>query len=286
MKKNLKELIANIIKAVNGGENTVLVIVDSITEEEIKEIHEKTGIKNIKDITPYYRRQTVGKTEEYEKFLTAAFDSHINKFIYKSVFLEDGSIGTRMERLPLYVVIYTTDWQRSYREKSISNLNTLKRHLPSFYYRTKKTSKIVFTEAVQYIRPSDFYSPYFRLEDITLDELYADLEEIGTKDVGDGVLHLFQSKKNPYMYRFYKEQKEDSYDHPAGYHWSSRSAVINAAFGTKIMEVTICETPYSQCTCAIAADKVAELIPFDYEIVEVEEHGELVYEMKKKANNQ
>lgn len=146
---------------------------------------------------------------------------------------------------------------------------------------TSSKPHLIFKEAKQYIQPSNFYDPCFKLVGITLDELYADLEEIGTKDMGDGVLHLFQSKKNPYMYQFYNEQKEDSYEHKAGYHWSSRSSVINAAFGTKIMEVTIYAWPSLSYDCAMAVDKVAELIPPEYEIVEIERHGELTYKIKK-----
>ena len=84
------------------------------------------------------------------------------------------------------------------------------------------------------------------------------------------------------MYQFCKEQKEDSYDHRAGYRWSSRSSVINAAFGTKIMEVTICENPFLPCACAMAVDKVAELIPSEYELVEVEIYGEMYFKMRKR----
>jgi hypothetical protein len=45
------------------------------------------------------------------------------------------------------------------------------------------------------------------------------------------------------------------------------------------MEVTIIEN-FSLYSCAMAADKVAELIPPEYKIVEVERHGELHFEMK------
>lgn len=283
--QELKNLIANIIKAVKQGENSVLVTADSITEEEIEKIRRETGISNIKNIAPYYTGTTFGKAEEYEKFMSAAVESSINKFTHKTVFHADGSLGVKTERSPLFVVIYATNGQISHPKKPTAEFASLKRYLPSFYYHRNKTSSIVFAETAQYIKPSDFYTPCFKLEDITLDELYADLEEIGTKDVGDGILHLFQSKKYPFMYKFYEEQKYGSYDHEAGYHWSSNSATINAAFGTKIMEVTIYDKPFSACVCAMAADKVAELIPSEYEIVKDEVHGETVYKMKK-ANNQ
>lgn len=280
--QELKNLIANITKAVKQGENSVLVTADSITDEEIQEIREKTGIKNIKNIAPYYSG-SASEREECEKFMAAAVESSMNKFAHKTVFHADGSIGMRTERLPFFVVIYASNGQISCRKKPTAETDSLKRYLPSFYYRRNKTSGIVFTQTAQYIKPSDFYTPCFRLEDIALDELYADLGEIGTKDVGDGILHLFQSKKYPFMYKFYEEQKYGSYDHEAGYHWSSNSATINAIFGTNIMEVTIYDKPFSASVCAMAADKVAELIPPEYEIVKDEVHGETVYKMKKRG---
>jgi len=137
--------------------------------------------------------------------------------------------------------------------------------------------KILFDSATR--EPWNSYTPTFKLEGITLDELYSDLEEIASKESEESILRLFQSKNHPYFYHFYAEQKYDTWEHKAGYRWSSRASAVNEAFGTKIMEVTIIEN-FSLYSCAMAADKVAELIPPEYKIVEVERHGELHFEMK------
>jgi hypothetical protein len=137
--------------------------------------------------------------------------------------------------------------------------------------------KILFDSAT--LEPWNSYTPTFKLEGVTLDELYSDLEEIASKESEESILRLFRSKNHPYFYYFYAEQKHDTWEHKAGYHWSSRASAVNEAFGTKIMEVTIIEN-FSLYSCAMAADKVAELIPPEYKIVEVERHGELHFEMK------
>lgn len=146
----------------------------------------------------------------------------------------------------------------------------------------KNMPRLIFREAVQYIRPSDSYTPIFDVEG-DYHEFYEDMEEVGRigKPEDAGILYLERSKSHPAFVHFGYIQNHDSYDHKAGYVWSSRPGVINAAFGTNLIGVTIYASPYLPCSCAVDADYISALIPSEYTIVRVEEDGEVEYLMKK-----
>ena len=143
--------------------------------------------------------------------------------------------------------------------------------------------KLIFKGVIQYTQPSEFYTPIFDVEG-DYHEFYEDMEEVGRigKPEDAGTLYLERSRKYPAFVHFGYIQSHDSYEHKAGYVWSSRPGVINNAFGTKLTSVTIYESEYLPCSCAVDADYIAKLIPPEYEIVEVDDYGETVYKMKLK----
>lgn len=272
---NLISLIAAIKRAVNNGEKSICVYANAITEEEVEKIRQETGIENVKNVTPYFdcnMSLTSKEKEDYEKFIKTAFD--VNRQAHYDCY------GKLMEKEPKklpssVVVIYIPNWC------SRVNRTDIRRQdlgiLPSLVYQKEL---ITFKEAIQ--RPSsDFYDPSFKLNDIKLMELYSDSEEVCRKDMGNGILRLFRSRGNPYMYYYFEEQKYDSCDHKKGYPWATRASVINATFNVKVMEVTVYDGPSSAHSCAMSVDKARELIPSAYELVEVEDQGEVVYKMRK-----
>lgn len=63
--------------------------------------------------------------------------------------------------------------------------------------------------------------------------------------IDDGYECYVRETSEPGVYTYGAIQLRDSYDHKAGYTWSSRCSVMNGLFGTQLTEVSINSSSYA-----------------------------------------
>ena len=123
---------------------------------------------------------------------------------------------------------------------------------------------------------SDFY-----LETEVVDHYYKKIEsgEVIHSDV-DGKFECFvNSTSEEGVFEYGAKQLTDSWDHKAGYIWSSRCSVMNQIFGTRLVEVSINSRAY-----AIDVDLLKTLAERDlgqrFEVVKyTDKDGEITYRL-------
>ena len=83
---------------------------------------------------------------------------------------------------------------------------------------------------------------------------------VESKIVEDGTEEMFYKKTNiEGIYTFGCKQLTDSWDHKAGYIWSSRSSCVNETFGTNFIDCS-----FNSTYCAIDADIALPLVEAYY----------------------
>ena len=98
--------------------------------------------------------------------------------------------------------------------------------------------------------------------------------------VTDGLRVFVKATNIPDVYRYGAEQLTDSWDHKAGYIWSSRPGVLNALFSEEFIDIV-----YNNCCgYVMRASDVEKYISDDYYISRVFSQMEPCYILKKKPS--